>query len=150
MAETAFTLADIKLDDAFARRHIGPDHRQIERMLEAVGASSLGDLIDTVTPPAIRSKKPLDLPDARTETEILAYLKSIADANEIKTSMIGMGYHGTITPTVILRNVLENPGWYTAYTPYQAEISQGRLEVCLLYTSPSPRDKRQSRMPSSA
>jgi len=131
MTETAFTLADIKLDDAFARRHIGPDEKQIERMLEAVGASSLDDLIEKVTPPAIRSEKPLDLPAARTETEILAYLKSLADANEIKTSMIGMGYYGTITPTVILRNVLENPGWYTAYTPYQAEISQGRLEVLL-------------------
>ncbi|MEM7045856.1 MAG: glycine dehydrogenase, partial [Pseudomonadota bacterium] len=131
MADTTFTLDDQRLDDAFARRHIGPDERQIDAMLEAVGASSLDDLIDKVTPANIRSKGPLDLPAARTETQILAHLKAMADANEIKTSMIGMGYYGTITPTVILRNVLENPGWYTAYTPYQAEISQGRLEVLL-------------------
>jgi glycine dehydrogenase len=96
-----------------------------------VESSSLDDLIDQVTPPDIRSAKPLDLPPAMTEREVLAHLKAMADANQIKTSMIGMGYYGTITPTVILRNVLENPGWYTAYTPYQAEISQGRLEVLL-------------------
>jgi len=131
MAETTFTLDDQKLDDAFARRHIGPDDARIGEMLEMVGAASLDDLVKKVTPPAIRSEKPLDLPPARTETEVLAYLKTMADANQQKTSMIGMGYYGTITPTVILRNVLENPGWYTAYTPYQAEISQGRLEVLL-------------------
>ena len=131
MTETAFTLDDQRLDDAFARRHIGPDEKQTDAMLAAVGASSLDDLINKVTPPAIRSDRPLELPNAMTETEVLAYLKSMADANQQKTSMIGMGYYGTILPTVILRNVLENPGWYTAYTPYQAEISQGRLEVLL-------------------
>ncbi|MDH3661083.1 MAG: aminomethyl-transferring glycine dehydrogenase [Alphaproteobacteria bacterium] len=131
MADKAFTLDDLKLADAFARRHIGPDEKRIEAMLEAVGASSLDDLIEQVTPPSIRSQKPLDLPVAKTEREVLDHLKGMADANEIKTSMIGMGYYGTITPSVILRNVLENPGWYTAYTPYQAEISQGRLEVLL-------------------
>ena len=131
MAETTFTLDDQKLDDAFAKRHIGPDDTRIGEMLEVVGATSLDDLIEKVTPSAIRSNRPLDLPNARTETDVLAYLKTIADANELKTSMIGMGYYSTITPTVILRNVLENPGWYTAYTPYQAEISQGRLEVLL-------------------
>ena len=131
MAETAFTLDDQRLDDAFARRHIGPDDRQTDAMLEAVGASSLDDLTQKVTPEAIRSEKPLDLPEALTERQVLDHLKAMADQNEIKTSMIGMGYYGTITPTVILRNVLENPGWYTAYTPYQAEISQGRLEVLL-------------------
>ncbi len=131
MAETAFNLDDQRLDDAFARRHIGPDDKQIAEMLDEVGAASLGDLIEKVTPPAIRSSKPLDLPKAMTEREVLAHLKAMADANEIKTPMIGMGYYGTVTPTVILRNVLENPGWYTAYTPYQAEISQGRLEVLL-------------------
>ena len=131
MTETAFTLDDQRLDDAFARRHIGPDGKQTDRMLAAIGASSLDDLIDQVTPPAIRSQKPLDLPAAMTERQVLDHLKAMADANQIKTSMIGMGYYSTITPTVILRNVLENPGWYTAYTPYQAEISQGRLEVLL-------------------
>ena len=131
MAETAFNLDDQRLDDAFARRHIGPDDKRIQEMLDEVGAASLDDLIEKVTPPAIRSPKPLDLPAAMTEREVLAHLKAMADANEIKTSMIGMGYYGTVTPTVILRNVLENPGWYTAYTPYQAEISQGRLEVLL-------------------
>jgi len=131
MAETAFTLDDQRLDDAFARRHIGPDEKQIDVMLKAIGASSLNDLIEKVTPPAIRSQNTLDLPQARTERQVLDHLKAMADTNQIKTSMIGMGYYGTITPTVILRNVLENPGWYTAYTPYQAEISQGRLEVLL-------------------
>ena len=131
MADTTFTLDDQRLDDAFARRHIGPDDKQIDAMLEAVDAASLDDLTLKVTPANIRSDRPLDLPAARTETQILAHLKAMADANEIKTSMIGMGYYGTTTPTVILRNVLENPGWYTAYTPYQAEISQGRLEVLL-------------------
>ncbi|MEL6961480.1 MAG: glycine dehydrogenase, partial [Pseudomonadota bacterium] len=131
MADKAFTLADLKLADAFARRHIGPDDHRTDEMLSTVGARSLDDLIEQVTPPSIRSSGPLDLPAARTEREVLDYLKSLADSNDIKTSMIGMGYYGTITPTVILRNVLENPGWYTAYTPYQAEISQGRLEVLL-------------------
>ncbi|NJO38510.1 MAG: glycine dehydrogenase (aminomethyl-transferring), partial [Rhizobiales bacterium] len=131
MAETTFTLTDQRLDDAFARRHIGPDEKRIDEMLKVIGASSLDDLTEKVTPPSIRSRKPLDLPAARTEREVLVYLKALADANEQKTSMIGMGYYGTITPSVILRNVLENPGWYTAYTPYQAEISQGRLEVLL-------------------
>ncbi|MGI9488700.1 MAG: aminomethyl-transferring glycine dehydrogenase [Geminicoccaceae bacterium] len=131
MADTAFNLDDQRLDDAFARRHIGPDDKRIGEMLEEVGASSLDDLIEKVTPPAIRSQEPLDLPKAMTERQVLAHLKAMADANDVKTSMIGMGYYGTVTPTVILRNVLENPGWYTAYTPYQAEISQGRLEVLL-------------------
>ena len=131
MAETTFTLDDQRLDDAFARRHIGPDDAETEAMLEAFGASSLDDLILKVTPAAIRSDRPLDLPSALTERQVLDHLKAMADANQIKTSMIGMGYYGTITPSVILRNVLENPGWYTAYTPYQAEISQGRLEVLL-------------------
>ncbi|MEM8951417.1 MAG: aminomethyl-transferring glycine dehydrogenase [Pseudomonadota bacterium] len=131
MPETAFNLDDQRLDDAFARRHIGPDEKPIQEMLEEIGASSLNDLIEKVTPQAIRSQKPLDLPNAMTEGQILAHLKALADANQVKTSMIGMGYYGTVTPTVILRNVLENPGWYTAYTPYQAEISQGRLEVLL-------------------
>jgi glycine dehydrogenase len=114
MADTAFTLADLKLDDAFARRHIGPDDKRIDAMLATLGCSSLDDLTEKVTPPSIRSQEALDLPPAMTEREVLAHLKAMADANQIKTSMIGMGYYGTITPTVILRNVLENPGWYTS------------------------------------
>ncbi len=131
MAETITRLADIEVTDAFARRHIGPDDDEIEQMLDVVGAQSLDDLIARATPETIRSARALDLPAARQEHEALADLRAMAEANEVRTSMIGMGYYGTITPTVILRNVLENPGWYTAYTPYQAEVSQGRLEALL-------------------
>lgn len=131
MTETIQKLADFTIDDAFARRHIGPDQQDIEVMLKKVGATSLDDLIGKTMPSAIRSERALDLPPAMAEHEALDTLRAMADANKIQTSMIGMGYYGTVIPGVILRNVLENPGWYTAYTPYQAEISQGRLEVLL-------------------
>jgi glycine dehydrogenase len=100
-------------------------------MLAALGLSSLDELVDVVVPSSIRWDKPLDLPSAVTEAEALARLRALADRTEVRTSLIGMGYSGTRTPNVILRNVLENPGWYTAYTPYQPEISQGRLEALL-------------------
>ncbi|MFO1036060.1 MAG: aminomethyl-transferring glycine dehydrogenase [Geminicoccaceae bacterium] len=117
--------------DPFVDRHIGPRAAEIEAMLAAVGAASLDDLIAKAVPAAIRTSRPLQLPDALTEAEALATLQGMAGRNRIATSLIGMGYHGTHTPPVILRNLLENPGWYTAYTPYQAEVSQGRLEALL-------------------
>ena len=100
-------------------------------MLEVVGAASLDELIDRTAPAAIRTERPLALPPAIGEDQALAALRALAGRNRVLTSMIGMGYYGTHTPSVILRNVLENPGWYTAYTPYQAEVSQGRLEALL-------------------
>jgi glycine dehydrogenase len=115
----------------FADRHIGPSADELGRMLGSVGYSTADALIDAAVPAAIRTDRPLDLPPALSETAALERLRELAAANQVRTSMIGLGYHGTITPGVILRNVLENPGWYTAYTPYQPEISQGRLEALL-------------------
>ncbi|MBE2253442.1 MAG: aminomethyl-transferring glycine dehydrogenase [Myxococcus sp.] len=117
--------------DTFARRHVGPSPREMEEMLAAVKAPTLDALIDQTVPRQIRAKKPLALPAARGEAELLAELKTIAAKNQVFTSFLGQGYSGTLTPGVILRNVLLNPGWYTAYTPYQAEIAQGRLEALL-------------------
>jgi glycine dehydrogenase len=117
--------------DSFARRHIGPDTDQQRRMLEAIGYSSIDELMDAAIPEAIRWHGTLDLPAAATEAEATAELRALADRNTVAVSMIGLGYHGTHTPAVIRRNVLENPAWYTAYTPYQPEISQGRLEALL-------------------
>ena len=117
----------------FTDRHIGPRPADLRRMLDAVGAPSLDGLIDQAVPASIRMTGALDLPAARSETQVLADLRAIAARNTVLTSMIGLGYHGTITPPVIRRNVLENPAWYTAYTPYQPEISQGRLEALLVF-----------------
>jgi glycine dehydrogenase len=116
----------------FARRHIGPSDAEVAQMLRVVGADSLDALAARTVPEAIRSTAPLPLPPAATEAEAIAELRALAAKNraDIK-SLIGLGYHGTLTPAVILRNVLENPGWYTAYTPYQAELAQGRLEALL-------------------
>jgi glycine dehydrogenase len=119
--------------DTFARRHLGSASADIEAMLAAVKAASLDALVDQTVPKAIRLKKPLELPAPKGETELLAELKAIAAKNQVFKSFIGMGYSGTQTPGVILRNILLNPGWYTAYTPYQAEIAQGRLEALLNY-----------------
>ncbi|MCA2978997.1 MAG: glycine dehydrogenase (aminomethyl-transferring), partial [Myxococcaceae bacterium] len=119
--------------DTFARRHIGPSSRDVEEMLAAVKAPSLDALIDQTVPKAIRLKKPMQLPPPKGEAELLAELKAIAAKNQVFTSFQGQGYSGTLTPGVILRNILLNPGWYTAYTPYQAEIAQGRLEALLNY-----------------
>ncbi|GGS76861.1 glycine dehydrogenase (decarboxylating) [Planobispora rosea] len=115
----------------FATRHIGPDADARSRMLEAVGFGSVSDLIAVAVPESIRAKDPLALHDAASETEAIGELRALAARNTVLTSMIGLGYHDTITPAVIRRNLLENPGWYTAYTPYQPEISQGRLEALL-------------------
>ncbi|HKI68297.1 MAG TPA: glycine dehydrogenase (aminomethyl-transferring), partial [Verrucomicrobiae bacterium] len=117
--------------EQFRHRHIGPDRNETRQMLELLGHSSLGALIDAAVPKPIRLAKPLNLPPARSEHEALAGLRAIASQNQVFRSFIGMGYYDCITPAVIQRNVLENPGWYTQYTPYQAEISQGRLEALL-------------------
>ncbi|SIS12427.1 glycine dehydrogenase [Aquipseudomonas alcaligenes] len=124
-------LDQLQQPDAFLRRHLGPDAREEQAMLDALGLSSREELIVQTVPPAIRLNRELDLPVALDEQGALAKLKGYAEQNQLWTSLIGMGYHGTITPTVILRNLLENPGWYTAYTPYQPEIAQGRLESLL-------------------
>src|SRR5215475_4868819 len=113
----------------FVRRHIGPSPRDIDAMLETVGANSLTALIDETLPASIREKAPLDFGRALSETEALAHMSELAAQNAVFTSLIGQGYSGTILPAVIQRNILENPAWYTAYTPYQPEISQGRLEA---------------------
>ncbi len=115
----------------FILRHIGPSASETTAMLQSLGATTLDEFIAKAVPTKIRSKRPLNLPEALSEREALSAIKKMANKNEVFTSMIGMGYYGTITPKVILRNVLENPGWYTAYTPYQAEVSQGRLEALL-------------------
>jgi len=115
----------------FASRHIGPDPDEQTRMLKAIGYGSLDELMDAAVPEVIRWHGSLDLPAAASEAEAIAELRDIAGRNAVATSMIGLGYYGTFTPAVIRRNVLENPAWYTAYTPYQPEISQGRLEALL-------------------
>jgi glycine dehydrogenase len=114
---------------SFARRHIGPSPRDIGAMLETVGAKSLPALMSETLPSSIRQQKPLDLGEPLSETEALAHMAKLATQNQVYTSLIGQGYSGTILPPVIQRNILENPAWYTAYTPYQPEISQGRLEA---------------------
>jgi glycine dehydrogenase len=119
--------------DKFSSRHIGPRAKDIDEMLSACGASSLEQLIDETIPSKIRLSKELDLEEAMTEYEYLNHIKALAGKNSVFKSHIGLGYNNTITPSVIKRNILENPGWYTAYTPYQAEISQGRLEALLNY-----------------
>ena len=116
---------------AFAARHIGPREDDVAAMLEVVGRSSLADLVDTAVPGGIRGAEALDIEPAASEAAVLEELREVAARNRRVTSMIGLGYYGTLTPAVVQRNVLENPAWYTAYTPYQPEISQGRLEALL-------------------
>src|SRR5579884_1779162 len=117
--------------DAFPRRHIGPSAAETAQMLEALGFADLDAFINTVVPEKIRLRKPLALPAGRGEHQVLQDLRVIAGQNQVFRSFIGMGYSNCLTPPVIQRNVLENPGWYTQYTPYQAEIAQGRLESLL-------------------
>jgi glycine dehydrogenase len=125
------TLADLEQAEAFEARHIGPGAEEQAKMLATLGYASLDELVDAAVPGSIRFTEGLSLPAAHSETQALADLRALAERNRVVTSMIGLGYHATITPGVILRNVLENPAWYTAYTPYQPEISQGRLEALL-------------------
>jgi glycine dehydrogenase len=117
--------------EQFQSRHIGPDRVEAEEMLKVIGAASLEALMDEAIPARIRLPKPLDLPDGLAEHEFLRELRSVAARNQRFKSYLGLGYYGCVTPSVVLRNVLENPGWYTPYTPYQAEIAQGRLEGLL-------------------
>ena len=124
-------LQQLEAHDAFVARHIGPTPADVQHMLATLGVASLDELIDRAIPGTIRNHDALALPAAISETEALAALRAKADRNEVLTSLIGCGYHGTVTPGVILRNILESPAWYTAYTPYQPEISQGRLEALL-------------------
>ena len=127
------TLFELEAADRFADRHIGPNAGELAAMLQTVGAASLTELIAQTVPADIRLTDPLALPPARTEAQALADIRQIAARNRMCHSLIGLGYHGCHTPAVIQRNLFENPGWYTAYTPYQAEIAQGRLEVLITF-----------------
>src|SRR6185437_6336727 len=128
---TPTSLRDLEHHGAFIERHIGPDDAEIAQMLRVIGHDSLESMTDAIVPGSIKSAAPLALPEAITEEEALAKIRMIADRNQVFRSFIGQGYYGTLTPNVILRNILENPAWYTAYTPYQAEISQGRMEALI-------------------
>ena len=117
--------------DSFAARHIGPRTSDLPGMLRTIGVKSFDELIDRTVPEPIRLREPLRLPDAMTEFEYLGHIRKLGKKNKMFRSFIGQGYYGVASPSVIIRNVLENPSWYTSYTPYQAEISQGRLEALL-------------------
>ncbi len=131
MSQNTPSLRELEHHNAFVERHIGPNDAEIAQMLDVVGHASLDALTDAIVPAGIKSPAPLALPDSLTEVEALAKIRAIADKNQVFRTFIGQGYYGTHTPNVILRNVLENPAWYTAYTPYQAEISQGRMEALI-------------------
>ncbi|MBB5938511.1 aminomethyl-transferring glycine dehydrogenase [Streptomyces zagrosensis] len=131
MTAHRISLTELERGTPFDERHIGPDREAQAKMLAQVGFGSLDELTAAAVPDVIKSADSLRLPDARTEAEVLAELRELADRNQVLAPMIGLGYYGTFTPPVILRNVMENPAWYTAYTPYQPEISQGRLEALL-------------------
>ncbi|UTZ33145.1 aminomethyl-transferring glycine dehydrogenase [Vibrio campbellii] len=126
-------LQSLSTQNEFVARHNGPNKSDQQKMLEAINAVSLDSLIDETVPAQIRLEQPMNLAEAKSEADMLAAMRKFADQNQIKRTFIGQGYYNTFTPNVILRNVMENPGWYTAYTPYQPEISQGRLESLLNY-----------------
>ena len=125
------SLRQLEHHDAFLERHIGPNDAEIAHMLRTIGHDSLESLTDAIVPGSIKSAAPLALPEAISEVEAIAKIRAVASRNQVFRSFIGQGYYGTHTPNVILRNILENPAWYTAYTPYQAEISQGRMEALI-------------------
>src|SRR3954471_1060400 len=129
LMQSARPLGELENESEFIARHIGIDEADERQMLSVIGETSRRALIDSIVPRSIVRSSPMKLPEAVTEAAALAELKAIASRNQVFKSFIGQGYHGTHTPGVILRNVLENPAWYTAYTPYQAEISQGRMEA---------------------
>lgn len=131
MSQTSSSLRDLEHHSAFVERHIGPNDAEIAQMLDVVGHASLDALTDAIVPGNIKSPAALALPESITEEEALAKIRAIASKNQVQRTFIGQGYYGTHTPKVILRNILENPAWYTAYTPYQAEISQGRMEALI-------------------
>ena len=124
-------MINLRGSDHFTSRHIGPDAAQVQEMLSVIGLNSLDELIDQTIPHHIRKREKLNLPEAQSEFNYLKELKKKAAKNKVFRSYIGMGYYNTIVPATIRRNILENPGWYTQYTPYQAEIAQGRLEALL-------------------
>ena len=138
---TPTSLRDLEHHDAFVERHIGPDDAEIAQMLRVIGHDSLESMTDAIVPGAIKSAAPLALPEAVTEEDALTQIRAITGRNQVFRNFIGQGYYGTFTPNVILRNILENPAWYTAYTPYQAEISQGRMEALI--------DRKSTRLNSS-
>src|SRR6056300_1921884 len=115
--------------DMFLNRHLGPNEEEIKKMLQKIDVASLTQLLDETIPTSIRLQNPLDLPEGISEYEFSKHINALGKENNIFDTYIGLGYHPAITPAVIQRNILENPGWYTAYTPYQAEIAQGRLEA---------------------
>jgi len=125
------SLRDLEHSSAFVERHIGPNDAEIAHMLGVIGHASLEAMTDAIVPGKIRAPAPLALPEAVTEVEALSAIRATAGRNTVLRSFIGQGYYGTHTPNVILRNILENPAWYTAYTPYQAEILQGRMEALI-------------------
>lgn len=131
--QSTSSLADLEQSQDFIRRHIGPDAEQTQAMLNDIGAESVDALVDEIVPSDIRLKDLPAIEESKTEIQALTDLKAVAGLNKVNDSYIGLGYYGTLTPNVILRNVLENPGWYTAYTPYQPEIAQGRLQSLLNY-----------------
>ncbi|GAB3061593.1 aminomethyl-transferring glycine dehydrogenase [Stenotrophomonas tumulicola] len=131
MSQNTPSLRELEHHQAFVERHIGPNDAEVAQMLDVVGHASLDALTDAIVPVRIKSPAPLALPESITEVQALAKIRAIADKNTVLRSFIGQGYYGTHTPNVILRNILENPAWYTAYTPYQAEISQGRMEALI-------------------
>ncbi|MEU5213728.1 aminomethyl-transferring glycine dehydrogenase [Streptomyces sp. NPDC020742] len=131
MTTNRISLTELERGTPFEHRHIGPDHEAQAKMLAHIGFGSLEELTAVAVPDVIKSAEALGLPQGRTEAEVLQELHGLAERNQVLSSMIGLGYYGTFTPPVILRNVMENPAWYTAYTPYQPEISQGRLEALL-------------------
>jgi glycine dehydrogenase len=122
---------DIFHKESFEKRHNGPEETDIPSMLEAIGVESIDELIDKTIPKSIRAKKELNLPKALSEREFLLTFRDLMGKNKLFKNYIGMGYYDCEVPTVIQRNILENPGWYTAYTPYQAEIAQGRMEMLI-------------------
>ena len=132
-SHSSLSLAQLEQTQDFIRRHIGPDEAQTQAMLNDINAESVDALIDEIVPQNIRLSQLPAIEESKTEVKALADLKAVASLNKVNKSFIGLGYYGTLTPNVILRNVLENPGWYTAYTPYQPEIAQGRLESLLNY-----------------
>ena len=131
MSQNTPSLRELEHHSAFVERHIGPNDAEIAQMLGVIGHASLDAMTDAIVPAKIKSPAPLALPESITEVQALAKIRAIADKNTVLRSFIGQGYYGTHTPNVILRNILENPAWYTAYTPYQAEISQGRMEALI-------------------
>ena len=128
-----FTPTDYLPYDFANRRHIGPSPEEMAEMFSVLGVASLDALIDETVPRSIRQTEPLDFGKPKSERELLYFMRQVAKKNQVFTTLIGQGYHGTVTPPAIQRNILENPAWYTAYTPYQPEISQGRLEALLNY-----------------